>query len=323
MRVAVTGGSGVVGRAVVAHLLENGYEVVATSRSAGTDRDFQRIGVTPIRGDVSDVESLAKAFDGCEWVFHIAGMNAMCVRDPQEMWRVNIDGTQNAASVASEVGVSRLIYTSSAAVLGEAPGEIGHEASPHRGSFLSYYEESKFLAERALLDLDLDTEVVIVNPSSVQGPGRATGTGGLILDVINGKLKFLPDGPLSIVDIGDCARGHLAAAVHGEDRARYVLNSFTMDMREAVSMISIAIGSDIEVRYFPPSVGRMIAPVADLLHWMRLPIPFCGEMIKTIAHGHRYDGSLAARELEIAYTTPEIFIERLVEWFRDEGLIES
>ena len=165
--------------------------------------------------------------------------------------------------------------------------------------------------------------MVIVNPSSVQGPGRATGTGALILDVINGRLKLLPDGPLSIVDIDDCARGHLAAARHGADRSRYVLNSFSMAMRDAITMIGVALGSPIDVRYFPPSVAKAAAPIADFLHWLHLPIPFCGEMIRTVAHGHSYDGSRATRELGLEYTSAEVFIERLIEWFSDERLIDS
>lgn len=322
MNVAVTGGSGVVGRAVVSHLVSEGFDVVATSRSSEADTTLERLGAKTARSDIGDYESLVAAFSDCEWVFHVAGLNAMCIDDPVPMWEANINGTLNVAEAASKAGVARLVYTSSAAVLGEPQGEIGDEDSEHRGSFLSRYEESKYLAEQALQELDPNIEVVVVNPSSVQGPGRATGTGELILDVVNGGLRVLADTSLSLVDIDDCARGHLLAAEHGEDRRRYVLNSFTIEAREAVDMISAVLGLRLEVRFVPPWLVRSAGPVADFLRWMRVPVPFCGEMIATVAHGHRYDGSRAARELGLEYTEAVPFMERLVEWFRSEGLTD-
>jgi dihydroflavonol-4-reductase len=322
MRVAVTGGSGVVGRAVVSHLVAGGFDVTATSRSPDADETINMLGATAVRAELGDYESLLAAFAGVERVFHIAGMNAMCVNDPVPMWEANIDGTLSVAEAAAEAGVSRLVYTSSAAVLGERQGTVGDEDSEHRGSFLSRYEESKYLAERALLDLDPEIEVVIVNPSSVQGPGRATGTGELILDVVNGRLRVLADTSLSIVDIDDCARGHLLAAEVGADRRRYVLNSFTLTAREAVEAISGVLGTPLEVRFLPPWLVRSAGPVADFLRWMRVPVPFCGEMIATVAHGHRYDGSRAANELGLEYADPQAFMSRLVGWFRSEGLTD-
>lgn len=322
MRVAVTGGSGVVGRAVVSHLVAAGSDVVGISRSPEADEALSGLGATPVRAALSDYDSLVAAFAGAERVFHIAGINAMCVADPVPMWEANIDGTLDVAEAAMEAGVSRLVYTSSAAVLGERRGTVGDEDSEHRGSFLSRYEESKYLAERALLDLDPEIEVVIVNPSSVQGPGRATGTGELILDVVNGRLRFLADTSLSIVDIDDCARGHLLAAEHGKDRRRYVLNSFTMPTTDAVDMISTVIGRRLDIRFVPPALVRSAAPIADFLRWLRIPVPFCGEMIATVAHGHRYDGSRASRELGLRYSQPDVFMERLIAWFRSEGLTD-
>ncbi len=308
------------GRSVVSHLVAGGFEVTATARSKEADLVVRNLGAKPVRADLSDPDSLVAAFRGCERVFHIAGLNEMCVDDPTRLWKANIDGTLDTAQAAARAGVSRLIYTSSAATLGEARGEVGSEDSEHRGWFLSYYEESKFLAEQALFDLDPELEVVVVNPSSVQGPGRASGTGELILDVINGRLRVLPDTSLSIVDIDDCARGHVLAAEKGVDRRRYVLNSFTITAREAVEMLSTATGVELGVRFAPAWALAPAAPIADALRWLRLPVPFCGEMIKTLAHGHRYDGGRAAGELGLDYTDPAPFMDRLIGWFRDEGL---
>lgn len=322
MRVAVTGGSGVVGGAVIRHLVSSGHEVFAASRSTGSDTVLTGLGAEPVRCDVLEPDSLARLCDGAELLFHVAGINQMCVDDPGPMLAANVDGSVNAVRAAALHGVSRVVYTSSAAAIGEMPGTVGSETSAHRGWFLSEYERSKFLAEEAVLALDVDVEIVAVNPSSVQGPGRATGTGKLILDTVNGRMPFLVDTDLSIVDIDDCARGHLLAAEFGEDRARYVLNSFTLGMRDAIALLESATGRSIGVRLLPAGLVGAVAPLVDLARRaLRRDLPFCGEMVRTMAHGHRYDGGRAAAELGLEYTSPEEIIGRLIRWFETEGLL--
>ena len=85
---------------------------------------------------------------GCGTVFHVAGVNAMCVRDPAPMLRANVDGAAAVVRAAAAARVSRVVYTSSATTIGERTGEIGREDTPHRGTFMSNYERSKFLGER-------------------------------------------------------------------------------------------------------------------------------------------------------------------------------
>ena len=107
----------------------------------------------------------------------------------------------------------------------------------HRGSFYSHYERSKYEAEQVALTEGGGVEVVVVNPSSVQGPGRATGTGKILLDLIAGRLSTVVDTRISIVDIDDCARGHILAASKGLPGQRYILNSFSMTIQEAVGLL--------------------------------------------------------------------------------------
>ena len=322
MRVAVTGGSGVVGGAVLRHLVAAGHDVRAASRSPESDRSLAAAGAEPVRADLLEPSSLEDLCDGTEVLFHVAGVNELCADDPAPMTRANVEGSVHAVRAAEAAGTRRVVYTSSAAVLGEMPGTVGSEVSAHRGWFLSHYEHSKFLAEEAVMAIDADVEIVTVNPSSVQGPGRASGTGRLILDVLRGRLPVLVDTELSIVDIDDCAAGHLLAAERGRDRRRYVLNSATIAMRDAVAMLEAASGRTLSVRYLPPSLAGLAAPIVDVVRRL-LPkeLPVCGEMLRTVAHGTRYDGSRAVRELGVEYTAPSVTIDRLVGWFRSEGLL--
>jgi dihydroflavonol-4-reductase len=225
---------------------------------------------------------------------------------------------------ARAAGVGRLVHTSSAAALGEPAGTVGSESSPHRGWYLSGYERSKHLSESVVLTEGHDLDVVVVNPSSVQGPGRATGTGKLILDLVRGRLPFLVESSISIVDIDDCARGHLLAAERGRSGERYVLNSFSLGTRQAVELLEEVLGRPLPVRYLPGLIAGAGAGLVEAAFRSvgRRP-PVCREMVRTLRHGHTYDGSKAVRELGLTYTSPEDTLRRMIEWFMSRGLLEA
>lgn len=280
------------------------------------------MGVTPRAGDILDFDSLAEVFVGAEVVYHAAGINQFCLRNPAAMYRTNVEGTLNVVKAATAAGVRRVVYTSSAIVLGEQEGTVGSEDSPHRGSYLSHYERSKHEAEQAAFAAAGGVDLVVVNPSSVQGPGRADGTGKLILDVINGKLKTLVDTRLSIVDIDDCARGHLLAETKGVPGQRYVLNGISLPMREALALLEHVLGRELSVSFVRRRVVRAAIPFLDALNRVKR-LPVCGEMIRALLQGHVYDGSRASRELGLDYTPFEATLRRTTEWARAEGLIAS
>lgn len=322
MTVAVTGASGVVGRAVLRHLAASGRPVRALVRSPQAAAVVAELGATPVEGDLADYPSLVDGFRGAEVVYHVAGLNQNCPRRPDELMRVNVDGSRAVVRAARAVGVRRLVYTSSAATIGEAHGVVATEDTPHRGHYLSHYERSKHVAEQVVMAEAGPLELVVVNPSSVQGPGRATGTGKLIIDLLNGKLPALVETTLSVVDIDDCARGHLAAEERGVPGRRYLLNSFRMPLREAVELLEKVTGRQLRVRWVPVWAAMAAATAVEGVARVsgRTP-PVCREMVRVLAHGHRYDGGRAAAELGITYTEPEVTLRRLVEWLRDRGLV--
>ena len=319
MTTVVTGGTGVVGRSLLKHLLNGESAVRALVRDSA--RSVPE-GVEPAVGDVLAYPSLEKAFQGAELVFHVAGVNKMCVPDPAEMYRVNVDGTRNVLKAAAAVGVRRVVYTSSAATIGEASGTVGTEDSVHREQFYSHYERSKYEAEHAVLHDAGDVEVVVVNPSSVQGPGRASGTGKILLDLIAGRLATVVDTRISIVDIDDCARGHILAGSHGLPGRRYILNSFSMTIQEAVGLLASVVDRPLKVKYLPAPVALVGGTlIGGMYRMIGRQAPVCREMIRTLIHGHVYDGSRAARELGLSYTPPTDTLTRLISWARAENLI--
>lgn len=322
MKVAVTGGSGVVGRGVVGHLVSEGYEVTALARSVSSLQKLDRLGAAVVTGDLLDPDVLDRLVTGSEIVFHVAGVNEMCSRDPSRMWRANVEGSVAILDACERKRVRRLVHTSSAVTIGEEHGTTATETSKHRGHFLSEYERSKTVSERLVLDRAGKVEVVSVNPSSVQGPGRSTGTGAILLAIARGATPFLVDATISLVDIDDCARGHQLAAEHGVSGERYILSGAVLDIREGVEMINRRLGRRTRPWFVKPGVVTTLAPVAaGVARLAGRSAPLCPESARVLLAGHRYDGSRATRDLGLDYSPLETTLDRTLEWFADEGLL--
>jgi dihydroflavonol-4-reductase len=323
-RVFVTGASGFIGGALTTRLLERGDQVVGLARSDVAAEKVAALGAEVARGDLLDEASLVAGMAGCDAAYHVAGVNSHCPSDPDMLLRVNVGGAEAAVRAAARAGIGRMVYTSSAASLGEPEGTVGTEDCAHRGSYLSVYDRSKHEGEQAVFAAAAETgvEVVAVNPSSVQGPPRASGNGGLIIAYLNGKLPVFVETQVSVVDIQDCVEGHLLAAERGQSGRRYVLNGATIHSREALKIVSELSGVRDRVRMLPPPVARAAAAVVEAAYRLRGKTPsLCRARVRTILHGHRYDGSRATRELGLEYTPVADTFARTIEWAVAEGLV--
>jgi dihydroflavonol-4-reductase len=322
--VFVTGGTGVIGSALLDRLLERGDSVVGLARSDTAAAALSDRGVEVVRGEGYDLDALASGMAGCAYAYNVAGVNALCVEDARPMERMNVDGAAAAVRAAARAGVRRIVHTSSAATTGEPAGTIGTESTPHRGWYLSTYERTKTEGERAALAAarEVGQDLVLVNPSSVQGPGRASGTGRFFLAFLDGRLKVFVPTVVSLVDIDDCVAGHLLACDRGVAGERYLLNGMTLPIDRALALAADVAGVQRRPRMLPRGVATVAAAVVERGFSLagRRP-PVCREMVRTLLHGHRYDGSRAERELGLRYTDPRETIRKTVEWARAEGLI--
>jgi dihydroflavonol-4-reductase len=324
--VFVTGGSGLVGGHLISRLIGDGISVRALARSDAAAVSVAERGATAVKGDLYDDNALREGMSGADVVFHVAGVNEMCASKPTAMDRVNVAGTVSVIQSASSSGVPRVVYTSSAAAIGEKSGAIGTEETVHSGQYVSAYARSKHVAEVAAFEVAhrLGVDLVAVNPSSVQGPGRATGSAALLIRALNSKRPLLFDTTLSIVDIEDCTTGHINAAEYAEAGERYLLSGATLSVADAISLLADATGRTIEPRWISravvQSVGMAAARVAAV---GRRSLGVCPELVTTLLHGHRFDGTKASEELNFAYTQVFDTIERTVDWLDEHGLIAA
>ena len=319
----ITGSTGVVGKPLLRKIVNQGHNVFALSRSNNNDHLFSDLGVKKIEGNLF-TKSLYDDLSDCnlDAIFHIAGVNKMCSKNPDGMFKANIEGTKAMLQLGNRLKIKKFIYTSSAVTLGEKLGTLGNEQSNHRGYFLSNYEESKYLAEKEAFAYDKDFEFVSVNPSSVQGPGRVSGTAKLLISTLNKSYPPLIKNNISIVDIDDCTDGHYQALLNGEDNQRYVLNSFQTTSEELLSKLKSLSEWSGRPMYIPKLGLKIIAPLGDLYKLLSNSTPLiCSESARVLTHGHIYDGSKAGDKLNINYIDLDMFIEKTINWLIDESYV--
>jgi dihydroflavonol-4-reductase len=163
-----------------------------------------------------------------------------------------------------------------------------------------------------------------VNPSSVQGPGRATGSAALLIRALNSNRPLLFDTTLSIVDMEDCTTGHINAAKYGRTGERYVLSGATLTVADAIRLLGDSTRSTIRPRWIRKalvqSMGMAVASVAAVV---QPSLGVCPELLTTLLHGHQFDGAKASEELHFAYTPVSDTFERTVIWLDAQGLLDA
>jgi len=274
MKILITGANGFIGSAVLKLLLNKGYEVRAMVRKGSDKRNFSNLNTEVIEADLLDQPSLKRAVKGCDHLFHIAADYRLWIPDPKNMYKTNVDGTKALMMAALEQSISKIVYTSSVAVLGvHDDGTPADETTPSTlDDMQGHYKRSKYLAEESVKEIikKESAPITIVNPSTPVGPGdiKPTPTGLIVLDTIQQRMPAYVDTGLNIVHVDDVAEGHLLAMEKGEIGERYILGGDNMTLASILEFICLH--EDID----PPSI--------QLPHNLIIPIAWCMERIAAI-----------------------------------------
>jgi len=314
VRVFLTGGSGFVGGAVLSTLIAEGHEVVALARSDTAAAKVADLGAVPAHGDILDREAIASGAAGCEIVFHVAGRNEMCPRDIAGLYRDNVAGAVAVVEAAADAGVRRVVLTSSAAAIGEPHGVVADETTSPV-TFPSRYARSKYLGERAAFAAAerRGIELVAVLPASVQGAGRSGGSARLLAHAFESRRPVIVDTAVGIVDVADCAAGHLLAAERGRPGRRYLLCGASPTLRELLEVVVRVTGRPVRPVVLPRMLLRCAAPAT---RFVRSGGFVCPDAVRTLLHGHRFDATRSVEELGLSYTPLEETIARAWAWLR-------
>lgn len=323
----VTGGTGFVGRAVVVELLAAGREVRVLARHPDHPA-LAGLKVEVVRGDLRNPASLVAAVKGCHRVFHVAADYRLWVPDPEAMYAVNVQGTKDLLAAAAEIGVTRMVYTSTVGALGNpGDGTPGNEDTfVTLADMVGHYKRSKFLAETAVLEAAQNGfPVVLVHPSTPVGPwdSRPTPTGQMIVDFVKGRMPAYLETGLNLVHVRDVARGHLLAEEKGRVGEKYILGNQNLSLSEIFQMIA--------------EITGMPAPRLRLPYWPILALSFLDEFwatsiskkpprmpvaaVKMAKKFMYFDSAKAIRELGLPQTPVRQALKDAVDWFQERGYI--
>jgi len=325
----LTGATGFIGSHVARALCERGEHVRCLVRPGSRRQDLVRLGLELFEGDVTDLPSLRAAADGADTVYHCAADYRLFAPDPREIYRNNVNGTDNVLRVAAEAGVAKVVYTSSVATL--APSRSGppadEEARAELGDVVGDYKRSKLLAERvAERWCARGLPVVMVCPSTPVGEGDAkpTPTGQIIVDFLGGRLPAIVDTGLNVVDVRDVAAGHVLAAERGRTGQRYILGNVNLTLRQLLEILGRLSGRRAPRLSLPHWIPLAIAHVeAPIARWRRRAprVPLDGVRM---AKGRMFfDGAKAVRELGVPQSPIEPALERAVRWFVDHDYMSE
>jgi dihydroflavonol-4-reductase len=316
--VLVTGASGFLGWHVARVLLDRGYPVRALVRPGSRVGDLE---LETVSGDLRDPASLRRAAAGCGLVFHVAADYRLWARRPDELYRSNVDGTRNLLEAAKNSGAERVVYTSTAGCIGLPHGGIGDENAPVAlEDMVGHYKRSKFMAERVALEFaGAGLPVVIVNPTAPLGDHdvKPTPTGKIVLDFLKGDMPAFIDTGLNVLDVRDCAEGHVLACERGRDGERYILGSENLTLVAILGRLARITGRKPTTIRLPYAVAWCVGACSTA--WAGLSGQAPRVPLEAVRLGKEkvwVTHEKARLELGFHPAPAEVALTRAVEWFR-------
>jgi dihydroflavonol-4-reductase len=298
---------------------------------AGSDlRNIEDLKADRVIGDLRDVASIEKAMAGCDVVFHVAADYRLWIRDPDEMYRANVEGTRGVLEAARKNRVRRVVYTSSVATMGfTSNGLSADENSPvSLDNMIGHYKRSKFMAEEVALAAGRNgTDVVVVNPTTPVGERdiKPTPTGRIILDFLKKKFPAYVDTGLNLVDVTECARGHIAALEKGRSGERYILGGENLTLKQILDNLAAITGLPSPTIKVPYLVA-LATGIIDELITGRLLGREPRATIDAVRMGRKkmfVTSGKAERELEWKIVPVENALRRAADWFQANGYVSA
>jgi len=329
MKVLVTGATGFIGSHVAQALAAQGADLRLLTRASSRTDNIANLNAERVTGDLRDPDSLKRAMQGCEFVFHVAADYRLWVRDPDQMYRSNVEGTRAIIRAAQESGVRRVIYTSSVATMGfTAAGHLTNESSPvSMKEMVGHYKRSKFMAEQIAIEAGKNgANVVVVNPTTPVGEQdiKPTPTGRIIVDFLKRKFPAYLDTGLNLADVKEVARGHLLAMEKAVPGERYILGGENLTLKQILDQLAAISGLPSPRLRVPHTVALGFAVLDQFFTGMVL-----GKepraTIDAVRMGRKKmfaSSSKAERELGYRIISVKDALGRAIQWFRIHGYLE-
>ena len=309
-------------------LADQGADLRLLVRPASNLKNLEGLKAETATGDLRDSASLEKAMTGCEVVFHVAADYRLWVPDPSEMYRSNVEGTRAILDAArkNKNTVRCVVYTSSVATMGfTGNGRPADEDSPVTLSdMIGHYKRSKFMAEQLALEAGRSgMRVVTVNPTTPVGEQdvKPTPTGRIVVDFLKRKFPAYVETGLNLVDVRECARGHIAALEKGKTGERYILGGENLTLKQILDKLGAISGlpsPKVKLPYFVAYVAGAVDQTVSGRLLGRGP----RATVETVRMGKKKmwaSSGRAERELGWKSVSADDALRRAVDWFRANG----
>ncbi|HEX4284434.1 MAG TPA: hopanoid-associated sugar epimerase [Terracidiphilus sp.] len=330
MKVFLTGATGFVGHHVAKALAAQGTDLRLLIRKSSSLKNLEGIAGDTVVGDLLHPETFAPAIAGCDAVMHVAADYRLWIRDPDMMYRANVDGTRELLRLARDAKVPRVVYTSSVATMHfRTDGIVINEDTPVSiKDMVGHYKRSKFLAEQQALAAAQDgQQVIILNPTTPIGPNDAkpTPTGRIFVDFLNGKFPAYVDTGLNLVDVAEVARTHVAALETGTPGRRYILGGENLTLKQILDKMSAITGIPSPTTKIPFTVA---ATYAFFEEWItgRIRGKDPRATLEEVRMGRKKMFASSARaQQELGFRIMPVYpaMRAAIDWFRANGYAPS
>jgi dihydroflavonol-4-reductase len=326
MKVFLTGATGFVGHHVARALAAEGAGLRLLVRKTSNLKNLEGIDGDTVVGDLASPESYAPALAGCDAVLHVAADYRLWIRDPDTMYRANVDGTRDLIRLARDARIRRVVYTSSVATMHfRTDGIVINEDTPvSLADMVGHYKRSKFMAEQQAIAAAQDgQQVIILNPTTPIGPNDAkpTPTGRIFVDFLNRKFPAYVDTGLNLVDVVEVARTHVDALTKGKPGRRYILGGENLTLKQILDKMSAITGIPSPTTKIPFTVAATYAFFEELITGrMRGREPRA--TLEEVRMGRKKMFASSARaQQELGFRIVPVYpaMRAAIEWFRTNG----
>lgn len=322
----LTGATGFLGSHVARALQDQGAALRILVRPTSNLKNLKGLRAETAIGDLRDSASLEKAMAGCETVFHVAADYRLWLRDPAEMYRSNVEGTRAILEAARKNAVRSVVYTSSVATIGfTGNGHPANEDSPVSiTDMIGHYKRSKFMAEQLALEAGRrEMRVITVNPTTPVGEQdiKPTPTGRIVVDFLKRKFPAYVETGLNLVDVRECARGHITALEKGKSGERYILGGENLTLKHILDKLGTISGLPSPTIKLPYFVAYLAGAVDETISG-RILGREPRATVETVRMGKKKmwaSSEKAERELGWKIIPSDDALRRAVEWFRAHG----
>ncbi|MFT3681872.1 MAG: NAD-dependent epimerase/dehydratase family protein [Ferruginibacter sp.] len=258
--ILVTGGAGLVGRELIAQLLQKGETVKAIYNKTKL-ADFNSPLLQQYHCDILDIVGLEEIMQGVTKIYHCAAIVTFNPSRKQELYKINVEGTANIVNAALNTGVKKMVHVSSVAALGRIrENEMVNETMNWTAETSnSNYGQSKYLGEQEVWrGIGEGLDAVIVNPVIILGPGSWESGSSQIFKSVYNEFPWYSDGVTGFVDVRDVARCMIELMESGVSAQRFIISAENRSYKQVFDLIAHAFNKKTPQKKVTPFLAAIV-----------------------------------------------------------------